>query len=280
MYKTILELTDQKTTQKHMVGAFNMHNLEMLPSMIKAAEDLNSPIIIQTSVETANYIGHDVIVAVVKMFAENHGVDIALHLDHCRDFEEIKKAIDAGYNSVMYDGSLRPLEENIYISKKVVEYAHPLGVAVEAEIGTIGGTEEGVSVSDKDKMYTDPEQAADFVKQTGCDLLAVAIGTNHGQFKSKAVLNIPLLSEICQKVEVPLVIHGGTGVDENDYPKLLQGGVRKFNVGTEILVAWNSKAKEEFKDSKLNRSVRYNVIPSNNAVYEVVSHKINLFMNK
>lgn len=279
MYRTLKEVTDYAEKLNMTIGAFNMHNLEMLPEMIRAAEEMGVPIIIQTSIDTAKYIGYDVVVAVCKQMAENNMVDIVLHLDHARDFEAIKDAIEAGYSSIMFDGSNLPFKENIAKTKAVVEYAHQRGVSVEGELGTIGGTEEGISVSESDKEYTRPEDAVTFIKETGVDALAVGIGTNHGQFKSKTNVNIPLLKEIYKVVDRPLVIHGGTGVKEEDYPELINNGIRKFNVGTELLVNWTQKAKECFEETELNKSLRHNIIPCNLAVKEIVKHKIGLFMN-
>ena len=270
MYKTVREVTEDAERLNMTIGAFNMHNLEMLPDMIRAAKEMGSPIIIQTSIDTAKYIGYNVIVAVVKELANSMLVDVALHLDHAKDFDAIKDAIDAGYSSVMFDGSSLPFKENIEKTRLVVEFAHARGVSVEGELGTIGGTEEGVSVSEEDKEYTRPADAVTFVRETGVDVLAVGIGTNHGQFKSKTNVKIPLLKEIHSVVDVPLVIHGGTGVKEEDYPDLINNGIRKFNVGTELLVNW----------TPVNKSLRYNIIPANQKVKEIVKHKIGLFMNK
>ena len=280
MYKTVRDLTDDAERLNMTIGAFNMHNLEMLPDMIRAAKEMGAPIIIQTSVDTAKYIGYNVIVAVVEELANSMIVDVALHLDHAKDFDAIKDAIEAGYSSVMFDGSSLPFKENIEKTKLVVEYAHARGVSVEGELGTIGGTEEGVSVSEEDKEYTRPNNAVTFVRETGVDVLAVGIGTNHGQFKSKTNVKIPLLKEIHQVVDVPLVIHGGTGVKEEDYPDLINNGIRKFNVGTELLVNWTQQAKDCFAETPVNKSLRYNIIPANQKVKEIVKHKIGLFMNK
>ena len=280
MYKTVRDLTDDAERLNMTIGAFNMHNLEMLPDMIRAAKEMGAPIIIQTSVDTAKYIGYNVIVAVVEELANSMIVDVALHLDHAKDFDAIKDAIEAGYSSVMFDGSSLPFKENIEKTKLVVEYAHARDVSVEGELGTIGGTEEGISVSEEDKEYTRPNDAVTFVRETGVDVLAVGIGTNHGQFKSKTNVKIPLLKEIHQVVDVPLVIHGGTGVKEEDYPDLINNGIRKFNVGTELLVNWTQQAKDCFAETPVNKSLRYNIIPANQKVKEIVKHKIGLFMNK
>ena len=279
MYTTLRELTDKAEKLNMAIGAFNMHNLEMLPDMIRVAKEMGAPIIIQTSVDTAKYIGYSVIVAVVKELANQNMVDVALHLDHARDLDAIKDAIAAGYSSIMFDGSNLSFKENILKTKLVVDYAHTRGVTVEGELGTIGGTEEGISVSEDDKIYTRSEDALTFVQETNVDALAVAIGTNHGQFKSKTDVKIPLLKEIHQTVTVPLVVHGGTGVKEADYPELINNGIRKFNVGTELLVNWTQEAKDSFGKTAVNKSLRYNVIPANQKVKEIVKHKIGLFMN-
>lgn len=279
MYTTLKEVTGQAEKLNFTVGAFNTHNLEMLPEMIRGAKEMGAPIIIQTSIDTAKYIGMRVLVAVVKEIADKEMVDAVLHLDHARNFEDIKEAIDSGYSSVMFDGSHLPFKENIMKTQAVVKYAHKYGVSVEGELGTIGGTEEGIHVEEDDKVYTKPEDAVEFVKATGVDALAIAIGTNHGQFKSKTEVNIPLLKEIDAVVDVPLVIHGGTGVKEEDYPELINNGIRKFNVGTELLVNWTKTAKDSFENTTVNKSLRHNVIPANETVKDIVKHKISLFMN-
>lgn len=279
MYRTLKEITEIAMSLNMTIGAFNTHNLEMLPEMIRGAKEMGAPIIIQTSIDTAKYIGYKVLVSVVKGIADDELVDVCLHLDHAREFDEIKAAIDAGYSSVMYDGSHLPFKENIAKTKAVVTYAHSKGVSVEGELGTIGGSEEGISVSEIDKVYTKPKDAVEFVKQTRVDALAIAIGTNHGQFKSKTEVNIPLLKDIHAMIDTPLVIHGGTGVKEEDYAELINNGIRKFNIGTELLVNWTKSAKESFSETKLNTSLRHNLIPANLAVKNVVKHKIRLFMN-
>lgn len=279
MYKNLKEVTKVAEDLNMAIGAFNTHNLEMMPAMIRAAKELGVPIIIQTSIDTAKYIGYKVMATLAKEMAEDEMVDVCLHLDHAKDFEAIKQAIDAGFSSVMFDGSQLPFKENIAKTKAVVAYAHAKGVSVEGELGTIGGSEEGISVKEDDKIYTRPQDAVEFVKQTNVDALAIAIGTNHGQYQSKTEVNIPLLKEIHAVVDVPLVIHGGTGVKEEDYPALINHGIRKFNVGTELLVNWTKQAKETFAETEVNKSLRHNIIPANMAVKEIVKHKASLFMN-
>lgn len=206
MYTTLTDVLKEASALNMAVGAFNTHNLEMLPAIIRAAVKQHAPVIIQTSCGTANFIGHKVLVSVCRAMGESYGAEVVLHLDHAKDYDEIRKAIDCGYTSVMFDGSSLPYKDNILGTKRVVSYAKEHGASVEAELGTIGGTEEGVAVNDADVKYTDPETAKDFVEKTGIDALAVAIGTNHGQYKSKTNINFERLKEIHDAVNLPLVI--------------------------------------------------------------------------
>jgi len=279
MYITLKEALKEADELNMAIGAFNTHNLEMLPAIIKAAVKQKTPVIIQTSCGTANYIGHKNLVNICKSMAEEYGADVVLHLDHAKDYDEIRKAIDCGYSSVMFDGSSLPLKDNILGTKRVVEYAKSRGVSVEAELGTVGGTEDGIAVNAEEARYTDPADAVEFVKCTGIDALAVAIGTNHGQYKSKTNINFERLKEIRDAVDLPLVIHGGTGVREEDIRKVIDLGIRKFNVGTELLVGWNEKSKECYDAHKENISSRENIVPCLNAIDEIVERKISLFKN-
>ena len=279
MYSTLKEVLKEANDLNMAVGAFNTHNLEMLPAIIKAAVKEKTPVIVQTSCGTANYIGHKNLVSICKSMADEYGAEVVLHLDHAKDYDEIRKAIDAGYSSVMFDGSSLPLKENILGTKRVVAYAKKYGVSVEAELGTVGGTEDGIAVAQDEERYTNPADAVEFVKQTGIDALAVAIGTNHGQYKSKTNINFERLKEIKDVVDIPLVIHGGTGVKEEDVKKVIDLGIRKFNVGTELLVGWNRESKTCYDEHKENISNRENVVPCLNVIEEIVSRKIKLFKN-
>lgn len=272
MYVTLSEVLHEAEQLGSTVGAFNAHNLEMIPSMILAARDAGSPIIIQTSVGTARYIGMENLVALCRGMAEREPVDVVLHLDHSTELRDIRDAIDAGYSSVMFDGSSLPYAENVLKTRRVVEYAHSRGVSVEGEIGTIGGTEEGISV--ETGALTSPEDARSFHDATGVDALAVSIGTHHGSYKGKTAVDLDLVARIHDAVEVPLVVHGGTGVDESDYDALRRSGVRKFNIGTELIVGWTTAAKEKFASTPVNASLRNNVVPANDAVASIVAHKI------
>ncbi len=279
MYVTLKEVLQEADDLNMAIGAFNTHNLEMFPSIIKAAYRQKSPVIVQVSSGTANYIGYQNLVAVCKSMTEEYGVDAVLHLDHAKEFDDIRKAIDSGFSSVMYDGSSFPLKENILGTKRVVEYAKRFGVSVEAELGTIGGAEEGIIVNQDEVQLTNPKDAADFVELTGIDALAVAIGTNHGQYKSKTSIHFEQLEMIKDAVSIPLVIHGGTGVKDEDVKKVIDLGIRKFNVGTELLVGWNQKSKELYDKNKENVSSRNNIIPGLEVIEEIVERKIQLFKN-
>lgn len=279
MYVTLKEVLTQADQLNMAVGAFNTHNLEMLPAIIKAAEQQKTPVIVQTSCGTANYVGHRNLVAVCQSMAKEYGVDVVLHLDHAKDFGEIRKAILAGYSSVMFDGSSLPFKENILGTQQVVKFAKEYGVSVEAELGTVGGTEDGIVVSQDQVFYTDPEDAVRFVAETEIDALAVAIGTNHGQYKSKTEISFEQLEKIREAVDAPLVIHGGTGVKDDDVKRVIDLGIRKFNVGTELLVGWNKKSKECYEAHKENVSNRDNVVPCLEVIQATVERKIHLFKN-
>ena len=278
MYRNLVPVLAEAKRSGYIAGAFNAHNLEMVPAMIAAARDQGAPIIIQTSPGTARYVGMRNLVSVCRSMAEDQIVDVVLHLDHATDLTDIRDAIEAGYSSVMFDGSSLPFPQNIAASRRVVEFAHSRGVSVEAEIGTIGGTEEGISVAEG--VYTDPADAVAFCEQVDCDALAVSIGTHPGQFKGKTDVNIPLLAEIHAAVDKPLVVHGGTGVREESYPALRENGILKFNVGTELLVAWTRAAKDCFGRTEVNSSLRDNIVPCNDAVARVVAHKAGLFLGR
>ena len=237
MYTTLKEVLQEADALNMAVGAFNTHNLEMLPAIIKAAVKQKTPVIIQTSCGTANYVGHRNLVAVCRSMAEEYGVNVVLHLDHAKDYDEIRKAIDAGYSSVMFDGSSLTLKENILGTKRVVDYARAHNVSVEAELGTVGGTEDGIAVSQEDVRYTDPADAVEFVKQTSVDCLAISVGTAHGVYAGKPQLDFKRIREIRQAVDIPLVLHGGSGSGDANLQKAIQCGISKINIGTDNFTA-------------------------------------------
>lgn len=277
MYKNLVELFEDNKG-KGAIGAFNLHCFEMLPSMVKGAEEINRPIIIQTSLGTAEYIGFETLIAAVKSLAERSSIDVCLHMDHCKDIEALKKAMDCGYSSVMYDGSALPLEENIKNTKEVVAYAKERNVSVEGEVGSIGGAEEGVVVEKDAACYTKPEDALYFAQSTGVDALAVSIGTTHGQYKSKAKINYELLKELSEKLtNVGMVLHGGTGVSDEDMKRCVKEGMKKINVGTELNKSYIEKVNETFPSATPLTSLRGLLQPANNKIKEIIIEKSSLF---
>lgn len=279
MYTTLGNVLAEAEQLNMAIGAFNTHNLEMVQAIIKAANNQKTPVIVQTSEGTAQYVGMKTLVAVCKSLADEYGVNVDLHLDHAKSWDTIHEAVDAGYTSVMFDGSALPFKENILGTKRVVEYAHAAGASVEAELGTVGGTEDGVAVADSEGSLTNPTDVVEFINKTHIDALAVAIGTNHGQYKSKTHINFGVLEAIHQVTTKPLVIHGGTGVSDEDVHRVIDRGIRKFNVGTELLVQWNRTSRELYDSNKENDSNRNNVIPALEVITEIVEHKISLFKN-
>lgn len=279
MYRNLIDLF-KEDEGKGAVGAFNVHCFEMLPAMVQAAEELGVPVILQTSLGTARYIGFEPLIAAVKAIAETSSVSVALHMDHCKDIDALKEAIDKGYSSVMYDGSSLSLEENIKNTKEVVAYAHKRNVSVEGEVGSIGGAEEGVVVAKDDAMYTKPEDALYFAENTGVDALAVSIGTTHGQYKSKAKINYELLTELKAKLgDTGLVLHGGTGVSDEDMRRCVREGMKKINVGTELNKSYIEVVRETFTGEDVTplTSLRNLLGPANDKIADVVKEKASLF---
>ena len=279
MYRNLIDLF-KENEGKGAVGAFNVHCFEMLPAMVRAAEELGVPVILQTSLGTARYIGFEPLIAAVKAIAEKSAVSVALHMDHCKDIDALKESIDKGYSSVMYDGSSLSLEENIKNTKEVVAYAHERNVSVEGEVGSIGGAEEGVVVAKDDAMYTKPEDALYFAENTGVDALAVSIGTTHGQYKSKAKINYELLAELKAKLgDTGLVLHGGTGVSDEDMRRCVREGMKKINVGTELNKSYIEVVGETFTGEDVTplTSLRNLLGPANDKVADVVKEKASLF---
>ncbi len=228
------------------VCAFNVENLEMIQAVISAADELKKPIIIQTTPSTLKYSDMGCIYACVKTLADRVDIPIALQLDHGNSFELCMQALKVGYSSIMIDGSALGFEENIALTSKVVEACKPNGVSVEAELGTVGGKEDDLEVSEGG--YTDPEQALEFVQRTGVSSLAVAIGTAHGLYKSSPVLDLARLKKIRAKVDVPLVLHGGSGLTDDDVRDCVNFGIRKVNFATELRIAFSDGVRDAFKE--------------------------------
>lgn len=256
------------------VGGFNINNMEFLQGIIWAAEEEKSPLILQASEGAIKYIGMDYVIAMVDAATRNTKIPVALHLDHGSDFDVAMRCIRRGFSSVMIDGSHYPFEENIAIVKEVVKAAHSVGVTVEAELGKLGGTEDDISVAEKDAAMTDPAEAAEFVERTGVDCLAVSVGTAHGVYKGDPELDYDRLEKINNQVDIPLVLHGASGVPDQDVAKAITFGVSKVNVNTDFQQAFTSRVKEVFAEKPDLYDPRKYCGPGRDAITAKVKGKI------
>ena len=296
---TTKEMFEKSMKEGFAIGAFNVNNMEIIQGIVDAAAETNSPVILQASASAIKYAGINYLMKMVEAATEVHpNLPIALHLDHGPDFETCKMCIDAGFTSVMIDGSKYDFEENVRITKEVVDYAHSKGVVVEAELGKLAGVEDEVNVDSKDAMYTDPAQAEEFVKRTNCDSLAIAIGTSHGayKFKGEAKLRFDILKEIKERIpNTPIVLHGASSVIQdlvsmcNEYGGDIQGskgvpdeilreasssGVSKINVDTDLRLAMTAGIRKVFAEDKSAFDPRKYLTPARDLIKETVKHKI------
>lgn len=256
---------------KYAIGAYNFYNLETLKAILSASQRKNCDVIVQTSSSAIKYMEIETIVPMVKSLCKNLSIDVCLNLDHGKDFEIIKKCVDAGFSNVMIDASEKSFEENVELTKKCVEYAHKYGVTVEAELGSLKGVEDEISA--EKSFYTDPKEALEFVKQTGIDSLAISIGTSHGAYKfaGKSHLDIDRLKEIKKLVDVPLVLHGASGVDEelkknfvlsggkignaigvsnDNLIEAVKNGICKVNTDTDLRIAFTTGVRNSLKNQE------------------------------
>ena len=293
------EMFEKSMKEGFAIGAFNINNMEIIQGIVDAASSQNSPVILQASSGAIKYARINYLMKMVQAAVEEHpNIPIVIHLDHGPDFETCKKCIDAGFTSVMIDGSKYSFEENIEITKKVVEYAHSKGVVVEAELGQLAGIEDDVNVSNEDAKYTDPMQAKEFVERTGCDSLAIAIGTSHGayKFKGEAKLRFDILDEIKKEIpNTPIVLHGASTVIPelvkmcNKYGAEIPGakgvpdeilreasvrGVSKINVDTDLRLAMTGSIRKVFSEEPSTFDPRKYLEPAREKVRETVEHKI------
>lgn len=258
------ELLKKAQSEGYAVPAFNFENMEMALTIVRACEEMNSPVILQTTTSTIKFAGDKMYAAIGRAAAESVRVPVAVHLDHGASFDVAASAIDAGYTSVMIDGSALDLDGNVAVTKKTVDLAHASEIPVEAELGRVGGKEDDVC-SDED-VYTSPSMALDFVKRTGCDSLAVAIGTAHGVYKTKPVLDVGRLSEIRSMLkdngcDIPLVLHGASGLTEDDVRSCIKEGICKVNFATELRMAFTDGIRQALtEDSKVYDPKKYNAI--------------------
>ncbi len=297
-----LQILRKARAGHYAVPALNVNNLEFLKAVVAAAVKMRSPIIVQTTEGAIEYAGMEYLVAMAKVAAKAP-IPMALHLDHGKDLKTIKKAIQSGYTSVMFDGSSLPYKENVAKTKQVVAWARAKKVSVEAEIGAIAGIEDFVTVKDKDAHLTNPEQAAQFSKETGCDTLAVAIGTAHGayKFKGEAHLDIERLKKIAKLMPKPIVLHGASGVLEDvvelakhhgaklgevrgvldaDIKQAIKFGVSKINIDTDLRLAFTAGMREALDELPTVIDPRKLLEPSNILIREVAQRKMLLFKSE
>ena len=293
--KTIL---NKARKGNYAVGHFNINNMEIVQAVISAAEKLKSPVILSTSEGAIKYAGLEYLYSIVMTAAKLSKVPVALHLDHGRDLGIIKRCIKVGYSSVMIDASHEDFETNIKLTKKVVSWAHKKGISVEAELGTIGGKEDLVSA--RKIIYTNPDKAKEFISRTGCDFLAVAIGTSHGarKFKGEAKLKIEILKEIKKRIKIPLVLHGASGVPRNivsiaeKYGADLTGvqgvsnsqiklavknGICKINTDTDIRIAFDAGVRKIVKEKPTDFDPRHILGPARELMQKVVEERMKTF---
>ncbi len=296
---TTKAMFEKSMKEKFAIGAFNVNNMELIQGIVEAAAENNSPVILQASSSAIKYAGINYLMGMVKVAAEEHpNIPIAIHLDHGPDFETCKMCVDNGFTSVMFDGSKYDFEENIRLTKEVVDYAHSHGVVVEAELGKLAGIEDEVNVKADEAIYTDPAQAEEFVKRTGVDSLAIAIGTSHGayKFKGEARLRFDILQEVKQRIpNTPIVLHGASTVIPelvnmcNQYGGNIPGakgvpdeilheasisGVSKINVDTDLRLAMTAGIRKVFVEDPSAFDPRKYLKPARELVKETVSHKI------
>ncbi|WP_029191512.1 class II fructose-1,6-bisphosphate aldolase [Paenibacillus elgii] len=258
------------------IGAFNVHTLEMLQAVVDAAEETGSPLILQSTVGTVKHLGSDYIAAAATVAANRSRVPIALHLDHCTDFATIVQCIRAGYTSVMIDASMLPFEENVRLTKQVVEVARAAGVNVEAELGKVGGVEDDIVVAEHEALMADPQECAEFVERTGVHTLAPAIGTAHGIYKGEPKIDFDRIRRIAEIVAVPLVLHGGSGIPEEQVKRSVSLGMAKMNIATEIRIVFSDAIKAVFADNPQENDPRKYMIPAKKAVKEAAIEKMRM----
>ena len=280
------------------VGAFNVNNMEIIQGIVDAAKDENAPLILQVSAGARKYAKPVYLLKLVEAAVEDSGLDIALHLDHGEDFEICKQCIDGGFTSVMIDGSKHSFEENIRLTKQVVDYAHDHGVVVEAELGKLAGVEDNIKVDARSATFTDPQEAKEFVERTGVDSLAIAIGTSHGAYKFKGdpYLDYERLKEIHRLIpDTPLVLHGAStvlpefvalcnqyggeipgaqGVPEEMITEATKYGISKVNIDTDLRLAMTAEVRKYLVEHPGDFDPRKYLGPARSAIKDMVSHKI------
>ena len=300
---TTREMFAKALNDDYAIGAFNVNNMEIIQGIVDAAKEEQAPLILQVSAGARKYARPAYLINLVKAAAEDSGLDLVLHLDHGEDFDICKKCVDDGFTSVMIDGSKHPFEENIRITKEVVEYAHAHGVVVEAELGRLAGVEDAVQVDARSATFTDPDEAAEFVERTGVDSLAIAIGTSHGayKFKGEPYLDFERLKTIHKLLpETPLVLHGASsvlqefvskcnqyggqvggaqGVPEDMIHEAVKYGICKVNVDTDLRLAMTAEIRKYLTEHPEEFDPRKYMNPARDAIKSMVQHKLKDMLN-
>ena len=299
-FVTTAEMFKKAYEGGYAIGAFNVNNMEIIQGITEAAAEQKAPLILQVSAGARKYAKHVYLIKLVEAAVADTGLDIALHLDHGEDFEICKACVDGGFTSVMIDGSKHSLEDNIKLTRQVVEYAHSKGVVVEGELGRLAGVEDDINVSSKDSSYTDPAQVEEFVTKTGVDSLAIAIGTSHGAYKfkpgTKPQLRFDILKEIEKRLPgFPIVLHGASsvmpkyveivnkfggempsaiGVPEDMLREASSMAVCKINIDTDLRLAMTACIRQHFVEHPDHFDPRQYLSPARAAIKEVVTHKM------
>ena len=296
------EMFEKAYAGGYAIGAFNVNNMEIIQGIMEAGAEEKAPLILQVSAGARKYAGQHYIVKLIEAGLLEADLPVVLHLDHGADFDICKSCVDGGFTSVMIDGSSKPYEENIALTKKVVEYAHAHGVVVEGELGTLAGVEDDVKVEAGNESYTRPEEVEDFVNRTGVDSLAIAIGTSHGAYKfkpgQKPQLRFDILEEVQRRLPgFPIVLHGASSVNQDHIKMINQYGgqmpdaigipedmlreaasmaVCKINVDSDIRIAMTAAIRKHFAENPTHFDPRQYLTPARDLIEEVVAHKIDV----
>ena len=249
MSRTFSEELKYAREHGYAVGAFNIFNYTSAKAVVESAEERDLPVIIQTSVKTVKFFGAEYLGSMLRGLKEKASVNVLIHLDHCREQDVARACVDAGWDAIMFDGSKLPYEENIAETRKAADYAHEHGVEIEGELGKIVGVEEDIVVKEGDASFVTYDESVDFVERSGIDAYAPGIGTAHGVYKGIPKINFSLVEELGQKMETPIVIHGGTGLSEETFLRLIRTGGAKVNVSTALKHAYLDNAKEFLKEN-------------------------------
>jgi fructose-bisphosphate aldolase class II len=276
-FATLREVLADAERGRYAVGAFNTNNMEIVQAIVEAAEEERAPVILQASQGALKYAGIRYITAIVAAAVESSSIPVVLHLDHGTSFEQTMLCLKHGFTSVMFDGSKYSLDENIAATRKVVDVAHAMGFSVEGELGKIGGTEDDISVDERDALFTDPNEAERFVRESGVDALAVAIGTAHGTYKGEPKLDFNRLDTINKIVDIPIVLHGASGVPADSIRRAVELGVRKINIDTELRLAFTRGVQQVVQNKPGEYDPRKIIGPAKEEMKAIIKEKMRLF---